>query len=733
MRAVAAALERGRRAAARRRPLRARDDRRHERAARGARCARTALLATEGFTDLEELGRQARARALPAVRGAPARRSCRPSCASPLPERIGPDGVLRALDEDALAARSREPRRRVEAVAVCLLWGFRHPEHERRVAELLPRRCRTSTCPPRTRPSGVFREYERCATTVVDAALSPLLRALPRAARRARAGGRPAGARGDALERRRGRRRDRRRATARGPCSPARPGGAVGAARIARAAGAADARLPRHGRHLLRRVASSLGGARARDRRARGGRPRAGAADGGRAHGRRRRRQRSPGATPGGALRVGPRSAGADPGPACYGRGGEEPTVTDANLLLGYLDAESPLAGGVELDREAAERAVRGLGDGARPVARGDGRRASSGWPSAEMARRRARDDRRARHRPARLALRRLRRRRARCTPPRSPTSSACDGWWCPRASGVLSALGLVVVGAPPRPGGERAARGRRAHRARRSPRPWRAWPSAAARSSATGDAELRATLRPALRGPGVRALGRGRARARPGDLRERVRRARTRSATATRDPDAELELVTVRVAAGAPRRATVAAGAGRRRRARAATRDGRFGGERVDGRRSCAASCPRRAARPGDLRAARGDAGGPARLVAARADDDGTLLLERRSVAGPGHAPGDGRRAARGLRRDGRGARALRPLGEHQGAPRRLHRRCSTPSGEMVMQAEHIPVHLGRDAGRRGGGARRGPRAGRRLDPQRPLRGRHPPAGHHA
>jgi N-methylhydantoinase A len=63
----------------------------------------------------------------------------------------------------------------------------------------------------------------------------------------------------------------------------------------------------------------------------------------------------------GGALRVGPRSAGADPGPACYGRGGDEPTVTDANLLLGYLDSDSPLAGGVELDRRAAERAIERL------------------------------------------------------------------------------------------------------------------------------------------------------------------------------------------------------------------------------------------------------------------------------------------------------------------------------------------------------------------------------------
>jgi N-methylhydantoinase A len=60
----------------------------------------------------------------------------------------------------------------------------------------------------------------------------------------------------------------------------------------------------------------------------------------------------------GGALRVGPRSAGADPGPACYGRGGTEPTVTDANLVLGYLSTDSPLGGGVELDSDAAEEAI---------------------------------------------------------------------------------------------------------------------------------------------------------------------------------------------------------------------------------------------------------------------------------------------------------------------------------------------------------------------------------------
>src|SRR5207249_809915 len=60
----------------------------------------------------------------------------------------------------------------------------------------------------------------------------------------------------------------------------------------------------------------------------------------------------------GGALRVGPRSAGAEPGPACYGRGGAEPTVTDACLALGWLDPAYPLADAVQLDRAAAERAV---------------------------------------------------------------------------------------------------------------------------------------------------------------------------------------------------------------------------------------------------------------------------------------------------------------------------------------------------------------------------------------
>src|SRR2546428_2148456 len=64
---------------------------------------------------------------------------------------------------------------------------------------------------------------------------------------------------------------------------------------------------------------------------------------------------------PAGALRVGPPSAGAAPGPACYGLGGTEPTVTDANLLLGYLDPERVYGRAIRLDRERARVALDAL------------------------------------------------------------------------------------------------------------------------------------------------------------------------------------------------------------------------------------------------------------------------------------------------------------------------------------------------------------------------------------
>ena len=67
----------------------------------------------------------------------------------------------------------------------------------------------------------------------------------------------------------------------------------------------------------------------------------------------------------GGALRVGPRSAGSDPGPACYGRGGQQPTVTDANLVLGYINRNTQLGGELELEYDAAIDALERLADDA--------------------------------------------------------------------------------------------------------------------------------------------------------------------------------------------------------------------------------------------------------------------------------------------------------------------------------------------------------------------------------
>ena len=98
--------------------------------------------------------------------------------------------MLRELDEDAL--REALEGLDCEAVAVCLLWGFRHPEHERRVAELAAEVLGGVHVSTSHETAGVFREYERCVTTIVDAALSPLLRGyLERLTERAEAAGLP--------------------------------------------------------------------------------------------------------------------------------------------------------------------------------------------------------------------------------------------------------------------------------------------------------------------------------------------------------------------------------------------------------------------------------------------------------------------------------------------------------------------------------------------------------------
>jgi len=344
------------------------------------RVARTALLATEGFTDLEELGRQARPELYRLCAGHP------PPLAAvrvAVPERTGPAGVLRPLDEEALQAALQDVD--CEAVAVCLLWGFRHPGHERRVgslvAEALGEDVHVSTS---HETAGVFREYERCVTTIVDAAVSPLLRGyLSRLTERASAAGLPepevmlssGGTASAETAARHG-----SWTVLSGPA-----GGAVGAARVAEQAGGgpedAAARSAEGGSEYASRgapgggrsaaVGLDMGGTSCDVSLAIGGAAAVGHGReiGGRALALPMVDVHTVGAgggsiawcDAGGALRVGPRSAGAEPGPACYGRGGTEPTVTDADLLLGWLDADSPLAGGVRLDRDAAERAVEGL------------------------------------------------------------------------------------------------------------------------------------------------------------------------------------------------------------------------------------------------------------------------------------------------------------------------------------------------------------------------------------
>ena len=113
-----------------------------------------------------------------------------------------------------------------------------------------------------------------------------------------------------------------------------------------------------------------------------------------------------------GLLKVGPQSAGSMPGPACYGRGGKKPTVTDADLVLGYLSADNFLGGDMKLDLAGAQKAARRTGEGARHLdGRGRRRHLSRRRRVHDGGRARACD--RSRHRLSRPAAVRLRRRRA--------------------------------------------------------------------------------------------------------------------------------------------------------------------------------------------------------------------------------------------------------------------------------------------------------------------------------
>ncbi|HTZ64385.1 MAG TPA: hydantoinase/oxoprolinase family protein [Solirubrobacteraceae bacterium] len=321
--------------------------------------ARTALIATAGFTDVIELGRQARASLYRLCAAAP-----QPLVEAELRfgarERCGPNGPLLALSDRharglVRAVAAAEPR----AVAVSLLHSYAYPQHEQALAGLLRERLGAQAhVSLSSELVGTFREYERTATTVLDAALSPVVGSyLRRLAQECRA----RGLREPQIMQSSGGLTSIERAAEHAAVTvlsgPA--GGVTGAGLLASLAGVPDVLCLDMGGTSCDACVISQGAAGETAERAIAGRPLALPAldietvgAGGGSIGWR---------DAGGALRVGPQSAGAVPGPACYGRGGERPTVTDANLLLGRLPADGLLAGGVRLDREAAERAVAGL------------------------------------------------------------------------------------------------------------------------------------------------------------------------------------------------------------------------------------------------------------------------------------------------------------------------------------------------------------------------------------
>ncbi|HSD32133.1 MAG TPA: hydantoinase/oxoprolinase family protein [Gemmatimonadales bacterium] len=322
------------------------------------RGARTVLVTSAGFEDLLWLRRQDRASLYDLSRDHPPPLVRRDDVVG-VAERMGADGVVTPLSDAEVARVTAAVRERSpEAVAVTFLFAFRHPDHERRVAAAL--RAALPGIPVVASHDVVplFREYERCATTTAEAYLRPLV---TEAVTRAAAG-----------VARRGIGTFRLMASGGGTLSAAAAaesaaalalsgpvGGVVGAQLLGEALGhrdlltldmggtSADASLIQGG-VASREGSTAVGGvplalpAVLIETVSAGGGSIAWVDDAG-------------------TLKVGPRSAGARPGPACFGRGGEEPTVTDACLALGWLDPDWALADAVQLDAAAAEQALRRL------------------------------------------------------------------------------------------------------------------------------------------------------------------------------------------------------------------------------------------------------------------------------------------------------------------------------------------------------------------------------------
>jgi N-methylhydantoinase A len=313
------------------------------------------LITTRGFRDVLEIARSSRLH-LYDLKAAP-----KPPPPVPrrlrleITERVGPDGAIETplkLDEiaDLVTALKRE---HVESVAVSLLHSYANPEHERTLREHLGRHfshvCVSSDI------NAEFREYERSCTTVLNAAVMPLASSYMEALRR-----RIQGATLHLLHSAGGMMSvDTARARPLALASSGPAAGVAAAAHVARTLGIGRALAFDMGGTTTDVCLIADGVAETSSQRRLGGYPvrlpmaaveSIGAGGGSIAH-----------VDAAGALRVGPRSAGAQPGPACYGLGGAEATVTDANLLLGYLDPERVYGRSIRLDRDRAHAALQAL------------------------------------------------------------------------------------------------------------------------------------------------------------------------------------------------------------------------------------------------------------------------------------------------------------------------------------------------------------------------------------
>jgi N-methylhydantoinase A/oxoprolinase/acetone carboxylase beta subunit len=319
--------------------------------------ARVVLCATEGATDLLELRRQDRAALYDLAKHHPDPLVPRDRIIA-VPERVEPQGIVRPLDANAVRRVAQQALERTpEIVAVALLHAFHDGRHERALGAALRSLITGVDVVLSSEVLPEIREYERTATTVAEAYLRPVVgtylrrvaedlvqRGFPAPAVMTSAGGMRSA--NDAAQ------------TAASLALSGPAGGVLGAAYVARAAGVMDA------------LTIDIGGTSADAGLVLEGQPlsESGGAVAGVPIALPRVLVETVSAgggsiawiDPGGALRVGPRSAGARPGPAAFGRGGTEPTVTDAHVVLGHIEA-THLSGGVKLDPAAALRAVEGL------------------------------------------------------------------------------------------------------------------------------------------------------------------------------------------------------------------------------------------------------------------------------------------------------------------------------------------------------------------------------------